>query len=194
MSDPIDLITAADVLQAVPRLAGNPDLADLITDVSAEVLVFCGQNFGLAGYTETHDGTMRSRLWLRNTPILNVSAVTIEDVPVDNSYADAWTVTPATGELLRGTGQSNDRFAPWFPDGSRNVVVQYTAGALEAPRPVRRACILTVKHWLDLTRFTGLYRSEEIGKYRYELRDGGQCLLPDAARQLLVPFMLDLIA
>lgn len=192
MSNLIDLVTAADVIQAVPRLQGYPDLADLITDVSDAVIVHCGQAFNLTGYTEVYDGGDQPRLWLRHLPVLVVSSVTIEGNAVDNSLGDGWTFNPATGELRRGNGQQEAQFEAWFPFGMQNVVVSYTAGAYPIPRSVRRAVIFTVKHWVDATKHTGVFSKEELGDYRYELAEV-QVKLPDIARDLLVPFCPDLI-
>jgi hypothetical protein len=187
----IALIAPSDVIQAIPRLATLADLQDLIYDVSAAVITHVGQSFGLATYTETHNGADRSRIWLRNLPIVSVTSVTVEGTAIDNTNGDGWTVNPATGELRRGSGQQDQQFEAWFPTGLQNIVVVYTAGA-GVPREVRRAAILTVKHWVDATKNTGVFESEDLGDYSYTL-SGVQVKLPAIAEQLLAPYILDFI-
>ena len=49
------------------------------------------------------------------------------------------------------------RFAPWFPSGSGNVVVQYWAGYASIPDPIIRATSWTVKWLHEQGKVTGIY-------------------------------------
>lgn len=187
------LVSAAEVTAAVPKLATSPDLAALIDDVSAAIVNVIGFDPGLGAVAELHDGDDSGRLWLRKLPVVSVTSVTVNGVDLDNSAGDAWTVNYATGELVRGKGQEDARFAAWFPRGTRNVQVVYTGGTLTTPGPIRRACILTIKLMADAAKASGLYKSEETGSYKYTFQDPSQVTIPSQARWLLGPYFRDLI-
>jgi hypothetical protein len=47
-----DYVTQAEVIAALPKLATNPELAELITDASDAVSLYTGRTFGLTTQTE----------------------------------------------------------------------------------------------------------------------------------------------
>jgi len=189
-----DYVTQADVITAVPKLATNPDLANLITDVCDAVSTYTGRTFGLLSLIEAYDGSNQPRLWLRQTPVLSITSVTVNGEPIDNTNGDGWTVNPSTGELRRGNGQTDGRFAPWFPKGTQNIVVNYTAGSLNLPPSVRRAIILWIKMVADSMKVTGQFQSEKLGDYSYTIGDPSSLMMPPLVRFFLGPWVQDWIA
>lgn len=167
--------TDADVLAAWPGLAALPaeERAALVADANAAVRDHCGRDLLLAARTERYSGRNRGRIWLAVRPIVEVSAVSIDGIG-ELSYDDGegWAWDPETGALYRGPARTDPRHAPWFPFGTRNVEVAYTAGYDPVPPPVRRAAVLTARRLHDQGRQSGVYKSESIGDYSYTLADG----------------------
>jgi hypothetical protein len=192
----MDLVTADDVADAYPELAGKADLAAVISRISAAVETYCGRVFAQDSLAETHDGKNLPRLWLRRPPIDSVTSVTINGEALDNTNSDAWGFNAETGELWRGQGRDDLRYATTFPAGRQNVVVEYTGGYAAVPGDVVEATLLAIKALYDRRAASGTYSSEKIGDYSYTLNTaaGAGGLLPAGARELLDPFRLDLIA
>ena len=122
---------------------------------------------------ELHDGNNLTRLWLRRRPVLNVFSITINGDPVDNSNLDAWGFNVHTGELWRHVGDRDIRFGRWFPRGRQNVQVGYFAGYGEIPSEINRAAIFEVKYLREQIKISGVYTSESIGDYSYNLNIQG---------------------
>jgi hypothetical protein len=182
------IVTIADVKDA--KLLARTDLQDLIDDANAAVDMRCNRTFAVTTYTEAHDGENGPRVWLRNPPILSITSVTINGTALDNTFGDAWTFSPGSGELLRGNGQDDPRFAPWFPKGRQNVVTVYNGGFSPLPGAVRRATLVLVKHLAAATKVTGMFRSESIGDYSYTIGDPESVAFPPLAAELLEDFIL----
>lgn len=184
-----DLIVEADIRDR--KLLRLDDLPDLITAASELVALRCRRTFQVADLTEAYDGTDRARIWLKRPPINSVSAITINTWSLDNTLGDAWGFDSDTGELFRGNGQADLRFAAWFPRGRQNVLVSYNGGFATIPGPVKRATIVMVKHLADGSKHTGILQSEKIGDYSYTLADLDKIGMPPLAEILLQHFVLD---
>jgi len=170
-----DLVTNAQVLAGWPGLARLDPIeqAALLTAASRAIERYCNRTFAVTAYTETHSGRNLPRVWLANRPVVAVTSVTVDGQALDNTTGDAWTVTPETGELLRGGGRGDPRFAPWFPWGRNNIVVAYTAGFATVPADVQLAARYLVQHMSESRKGIGPIRSETIGDYAYQLEGGG---------------------
>lgn len=194
-----DLITQ-DQIAAIGKPFGpvysalaDSERAALITDASAAVESFCRRTFGQQSYVETYDGRNLPRVWLRQLPVIAVAAVSVNGEVLDNTYGDAWSFDSGTGELRRGSGHDDVRFAAWFPAGRGNVQVTYTAGYLEIPPAVQRATILTVRYLYELGRKDWLAQSESIGDYSYTLAQTALtgAMLPPHVAGLLADWVYD---
>ncbi len=186
--------TTAQVAAAWPKFSGLPqqEQTDLIADASAAVQNWCRRNFGQLTYTEQYDGSGLGRIWLAQRPVLAVAQVLVNGDALDNTYGTAFYFVPETGELGRGSGQDDRRFQAWFPKGSRNIQVTYSAGYLDIPSPVKRATIITCRWLYDSARIDYVTQSESIGDYSYTqnpLVTG--MFLPPAAVALLAPYVQD---
>lgn len=177
-----DLITTADLPAA---LAARDDAAALVSAASRWVERYCRRTFAQAEVTEKYDGRNLPRIWLDRTPVVEVASVTVNGAALDNSQGMGWTFDPDTGELLRGPGTDDPRFAPWFPRGRRNVEVTYTGGYEPIPDDVQRATLICVQHLADGSEATGVIRSESVGAYSYTLADPSLLAFPPLAASLL---------
>jgi hypothetical protein len=182
------IITLADVKDQV--LLRRNDLQDLIDDANAAIEARCNRIFSQTTFTEIHDGQNLSRVWLRNPPILSVTSITIDGQDVDNTFGDSWCFRSGSGELVRGNGQDDPRFAATFPRGNQNVSVVYEGGYSPMNGAVRRAALILVKHLALSTRVTGMYRSESFGDYSYTIGEPASVAFPPLAADLLADFIL----
>src|SRR5262249_19717193 len=97
---PDDLCTLADLKAWLPNQGNNDDvtLQSLITNASLQVLQFIDRPHILASVlgnlTETYDGNDSDRLLPRQFPIIAVTGVTIDGVPIQQA------TTPTTAGFL----------------------------------------------------------------------------------------------
>jgi len=167
-----DLVTAAEVADAWPAFGSVPSYQQpgLIRDASAIIAAAVGVDFVPTSYVERIDGRNLPRIWLAHRPVLSVSSVAVSGevlAPAD------YTLDPGAGELLRGDGSYEPRFAQMWPSGRRNIEVSYQAGYATVPDDVKRACILTIRYHAGIVAVSGAFKSESIGDYSYTIADGG---------------------
>jgi hypothetical protein len=184
-----DLITTAELVNAVPSLATRTDLSQLVAAASLAVENRVGRTFARETITEHHDGRNLPRIWLRRRPVASVTSLTIDGTLIDNTGGDAYDFDPDTGEFWRGPNQGGSRFNSPFPTGKRGVVVVYVGGYDPIPADVKQATIIVAKHLADASRTPGTYKSESIGDYSYTLGDLTANGLPGAAEALLAKYI-----
>lgn len=190
--------TAQDVIDLCswPRFGTLSDSAQtrLIAAASGKVDKACRRPFGLAAQSiaETLDGRNLPTVWLSLRPVISVDAVTINGEALDNTFGDAWSFDAKTGKLVRGSGQDDERFAPWFPAGVQNVVVQYWGGYDTIPDEIVEATALYVRYLYERGRVTGLYSSESIGDWSGTLNAAALAgTVPDHIMALLADYEQD---
>jgi hypothetical protein len=128
----------------------------------------------VCNWNETYDGTGTARLMLRNRPVVNVAALTINGIPIAPSSGypvQGWTLDGSRRSIsLRGglLGWGNQLWTSWqsgpyhvfggglkFWNGLQNVIVQYSAGYNDTPADIVE-CANKVVHqnykrpnWID---------------------------------------------
>jgi hypothetical protein len=156
-ANPIDLTTVAAVKSWVgikaDNLADDDNIQRCITAASSYWLWYCGKGPGADGtpnqspfnepvaYNENYDGPGGDRMFLRNTPILSVSVLTIGNMTIQQSqqFGQPGFVIDSSGKnlVLRGGGGGSQSFTTnffgggagaLFAHGKQNVNVQYVAG------------------------------------------------------------------
>ena len=183
-----DLITSANITN--PRLLARADLPLLISAASQMIETHCNRTFALnTAIVEWHDGKDVGRLFLRQPPVQAVTAINLNGEALDNTDQNGWTFRPDTGELRRGPPWGSIDFCSVFSEGSQNVQVTYSGGYSPIPPAVILACVQQVKHMADLSKDTGLYKSEQIGDWRMEINPDALDWSPLALR-LIEPFVL----
>lgn len=186
-----------DILDAWPAFANlSPTRqASLIRTASQKIANFCrGTDFFPTYHDEFHDGANGSTIWLYHKPITNVIAILINGNPLDNSGLDspAWTVYPDEGKIVRGPSVGVARFNWWFPQGTRNLEVQYYAGFASVPDPIVQATVFMVKYLQDQLKVSGIYASESIGDYSYNLNTAaGAMTVPAHVADLCADYVQD---
>ena len=182
-----DLITQSELTNAVPTLSSRSDLAMLISAASQAVEKHCGREFTSSSVTEYHNGDGLSRIWLRRFPVTAFSSLTVNGSAIASTD---YTYNADTGELVRGDGQYDHRFASRFPHGTKNVVAVYTGGYATIPEAIKQAVIITVQHLVGAIQATGLFSSESIGDYSYTFNKAFQPTIPKAAEMLLASYVV----
>lgn len=157
-ADSLDLCSVADVKEELN--CGDEDQATLVRMVrqaSDAIVAYCGRQFAKQEYLELVKGFGGSTLMLTRTPVVSVSAVSIDGSPI----TDFTIQDPETGALWREQGwdwttlwSSALTMAPIPGSEEAQYSVQYFAGydlpdALlpNLPGDIERAAIVTVKDW-----------------------------------------------
>jgi hypothetical protein len=137
-----DLTTLANVKAYLsPPLTTTADdalLSRLITAASQFIQSWLDRTIPVTSYTDTRNGTGGMRLFLRNRPVVAVSAVTVDGVaiaPSDPPPLGAGYLYDDSAVYLIGT---------CFGKGVQNVTVSYTAGYAATPPELEQACIALV--------------------------------------------------
>lgn len=134
-----DLTTVANVKAWLGITAATDDtlFARLVSAVSQYVQTWLNRQIASASYTETRDGSGRSRMVFADYPVTAVSAVVIDGRSIPAS-PDVFTPGYYFNEIevcLRGYV---------FTKGQGNVSLSYTAGYAETPPALEQAVIETV--------------------------------------------------
>jgi hypothetical protein len=132
-----DLVSIDDVKAYLGGdLQSNDDsvLTRLITAASAFFTTACGNPILARSYVELYDGKGSTRLYLRNTPVIAVTSVAIDEVPIPASIAVADPGWVQNGNVII-------LFGYWFSRGYANVAVSYQAGYAATPADVAEAVI-----------------------------------------------------
>ncbi|HEY1525625.1 MAG TPA: hypothetical protein VGH51_05240 [Candidatus Angelobacter sp.] len=137
---PDDLCTVAELKAWLPNQGNNDDvtLQSLISNASLQVLQYLDRPHLLAAVigalTENYDGNDSNRLLPRQYPIMAVSSVSIDNLPVPQATTSvaAGFLWDTRRILLRGFR---------FCRGLQNVQVTYTAGFSAVPLDLKQAAI-----------------------------------------------------
>ncbi len=133
----------------------------LIEAASAAIRRYCRRDFSSQEYTEEFDGDNSSALFLRQTPVTAVDAVTVNGTVLDAS-AFHWN---ARGRVALAD-QLDSAAILWrgrFPEGVQNVSVTYTAGYAAVPADIQSACADLVTFWYNRGKNLGI-ASKSAGK------------------------------
>jgi hypothetical protein len=137
---PDDLCIVAEIKAWLPNQGNNDDvtLQSLISNASLQVLQYIDRPHILASVlgplTEIYDGNDSDRLLPHQFPIIAVSAVSIDNVPIPQAISPvaAGFLWDARRILLRGFR---------FTRGVQNVQLSYTAGYSSVPLDLKQAAI-----------------------------------------------------
>lgn len=102
---------------------GNPMLARLITACSGFVQNYLSRDIVPAARIETYNGNGGPALFLRNRPVIEVTAVSINGT--------ALTLSPPAQSRVSGFAYDDTRvylYGWLFPNGFQNVIVEYVSG------------------------------------------------------------------
>lgn len=122
----VDLALLADVKTYIGGTWTVDQEAELqreITALSATCTSYCSRRFILDNYTEVRNGTGTDKIVLRNSPVVSVSSVLVDNVAVPAASAPG----KQDGYALDGACLYRGQCATWRR-GSMNVVIAYSAG------------------------------------------------------------------
>ena len=122
--------------------------ARLINAATERVNAICRRPLGFAQQmvTETISGRNQSALWLTTRPVISIETIFLNEYYLDNSLGDAWTFEGKSGKVVRGRGNDDTRFVPYWPAGEANIVLQYWAGYQTFPDDLVCATAFYVKY------------------------------------------------
>jgi hypothetical protein len=130
-----DLISLADVkVYLGGDLQSNDDvvLSRLIAAASAFFVAACSRTILQQSFTETYDGKGNGRLYLRQTPVVSVAALTIDSAAVPQAISPGQPGWRLNGNVIL-------LFGHWFNRSLANVAVTYTAGYATPPADIVEA-------------------------------------------------------
>ena len=130
-----DLVSMADVKAYLGGdLQSNDDavLARLISAASAFLVTACAQPILEQSYSELYDGKGNGRLYLRHTPVMSVTSLSIDGAVVPEAVLPGESGWRLNGNIVL-------LFGHWFNRGLVNVAVTYSAGYATVPADVAEA-------------------------------------------------------
>ncbi|MGE5487566.1 MAG: phage head-tail connector protein [bacterium] len=156
----MDLCTLAELKAflgiAAHDTADDGRLSALITAASAQIEGYCDRSFGIEDIAdELHDGDGTDTLELDKTPILFVSALSIDGLDVDPGEVRVYPkfIAFPSGCEYDARLRSTTRI---FPEGRQNVKVSYRAGYSEVPREIADACKIQVAFLMNTINKQGV--------------------------------------
>ncbi len=155
----MDLCTLAELKAflgiAAEDTADDTRLGELITSASAAIEAYCSRSFEVVAIEgELHDGDGTDELRVDVTPIVSVSAVSIDGQAVNVADLAIYHTMVAfkSGEYsarLRSSGGI-------FPVGRQNISISYSAGYAAVPRDIADACKFQVAFLMNTANKQGL--------------------------------------
>lgn len=123
----------------------------LITASSSQIESYCGRVFQIEDYAESYDGSASDILFLKHTPVVSVSSLSIDDEQIDAAEFKVY------DDYLRLA-------ARLFTPGTLNVSIDYSAGYFDAetespPADLEDACVQLVAFKFNLRAADGLAQS-----------------------------------
>jgi hypothetical protein len=176
-----------DAAKAYVGFNADVDSADLMDAAHATgnrlVYSYLGWNPAKHTATETVHGLGTSMIQLSRTPIASVESVVVEDG-----------ASPPLASL-KVDGRHLFYRGGVFPRGLKNVTVRYSAGYSPVPHEILQATRIAIKAvWTAMTMEANFTSHQVAGVEGGSFHEGGPGSLPPAAKSLLNPHRLLLIA
>lgn len=156
----MDLCTLAELKSflgvSAEETADDARYAELITTASAQIEGYCGRSFGVTDIdNELHDGDGTDELRVDVTPIVTVSALSIDGQAQDVAELAIYHTLVA----FKTTGEYEPRLrtaSRVFPVGRRNISISYSAGFAAVPRDIKDFCKLQVAYLMNTINKQGI--------------------------------------
>lgn len=173
--DLTDLATVRAWLgMADAQIQFDDDLQRLITACSTIMQRLIGRTISSSDYNHYQNGTGSAFMVLRNAPISKVSAVIVDDLPIDSQYIKFDDTT-----LYLSGGRR-------FARGRNNIQLRYTAGYDDVPLDLAQVCVETVGlRWRERDRIGHTSKSLQGETVSFTLADfspSGQTIIGSYAR------------
>lgn len=205
MANPGDLVTLPVALAWLGTIDQPDVVPGLISAVSTTIQNFVGYQFAQASYTRTFNGNASDKMLLPDRPVVSVTSVTIEGIPIQ-----AGTPVPKPGFRFDGKfvylagnlghgidGGLRGGYGGRFVRGVQNVTIVYQAGYATIPFDVMQACLT----WLGaafalsdsttnnpaVTDIKAGDTAMKFGAYITTL-DGSVVLMPPGVAAALIPY------
>lgn len=148
--------------------AAKANIDALIEYASECINLECNRTFEYdATITETIDGDGSESIFLKNTPIVSLTSITITNGDEVTVVDDVdFLYDENTGEV-RWISTSTNQYAGYFPQGFRNIEVNYSGGYTVIPRTIQLICAEAVIEYFNREDAAFQIRSEKIGPNSY---------------------------
>jgi len=133
----------------------DAELIELLATAQAQIEAYCRRAFSAAAATDVLDGTGTAIIELTRTPINSITEIRLGNAaPYEVLAASDYTFYPETGivQLLSSPlpAVRQVRSGRRWPEGERNITVDYNGGPSSAPRQV----VLALKMQLSALWFS----------------------------------------
>jgi len=155
----------------ISKLQGLTELSlvgvDILLDLGAAACAtferLTGIKFGKQTHTEVYDGKGDRTLFVKNTPVVNITSVTItySDSETEVLLGNNFRINSTTGKI---TFKPDSR--GYFPTGEQNISIIYVAGSEPVEPEVELATQrLVLEFYRALTTTSGNILRERLGEY-----------------------------
>ena len=166
-------------------------LQDLLDAATALIENYCDRTFASTAYTATQDGTGAQWIYADNPEIISFTQVIIEspDGTTETVAASNFRYNAKSGKIWF-TDDSSSTIGI-FPEGFKNIQIDYTGGYATIPAAVQQAC-LQVARALYAQQAGGqnaAFQSERMGEHNFTRVSANQDPLTGSARALLEQYV-----
>lgn len=165
------LLTLQDAKEHL-SVTGNefdPVIEGMIESATLACETECDRMLASRSFTEVYDGTACASLRLRQYPVTAVTSVSFQTWPSTAETQDLSAHGLYIVQPIQDTIAFRDLYFPW---GSQNVTVVYTAGMTSVPKAVKDACRIALKALWDV-------RDKQNAGIASQTMPGGQTVVYD---------------
>lgn len=166
-------------------------LQDLLDAATGLIENYCDRTFASTAYTDTQDGTGAQWLYVNNPEIISFTQVIVEapDGTTETVAASNFRYDAKAGKIWFTDDATSTIGA--FPEGFKNIQVDYTGGYATIPAAVQQAC-LQVARALYAQQAGGqnaAFQSERMGEHNMTRVSANQDPLTGSVRALLEQYV-----
>lgn len=166
-------------------------ITSLLQPATDSIKAYLSRDILAADYVEKLNGTGQKRMFLKNSPIISVTSLTIGGLSITaaaNSETAGFMYDNDTlylNEVYLLTGVQSMGYDNVFEKGFQNVVVSYRAGYTTVPQPIYQAAVELVSlRFKDRDRIgenSKTVGGQEVAKYSHEY-------MPSPIKSMLDPY------
>lgn len=149
-------------------------VAALIEAATTWIEKYCNRTFRQTTYTdEAHDGNGELFIYVKNSPIITLTTVTIQESSFSGSStstdfaASKFDTKLATGKIKFKPGSFLSSGASHFTEGFQNVLIDYVGGFAQVPEPIKLVASQFVIEQFDPSLSPQGIEKEKLGNYFY---------------------------
>jgi len=164
-------------------------LQDLLDAATALIENYCDRTFASTEYTATQDGTGTQLIYAANPEIISFTQVIVES---PDGTTETYAATNFRYDAKSGAIKiQDDASLCIFPEGFKNIQIDYTGGFATIPAAVQQACLQVARALYAQTGggMNAAMTKERMGEHNYERVSADQDPLTSGVRALLEQYV-----